>query len=247
MAAYIMELETKRPPIRLIRGSPYYERLLCEAKFDTSMPAHLAALVKRSRRSDSALNALVAELFMSDNKFPGIASTMQGISTIHGGSYAGQVPENVAIVVGYLVARRVSIRLHCIVVSHVVFSYDSVASVDARLTALAEPLLDKYNLSLDVFGKPVGNIEKGHGFGHMSMHREWKITHDPPPVSPIFGSGAWMYLAGTIKSVLATSNNIEIRGKPAVVAPTLCLGMLPAPECDIRALIIAIISFRRFG
>ena len=89
------------------------------------------------------------------------------------------------------------------------------------------PLANRYNLSIDAFGTPYGNISTGQAFGHLQLSDAYGTQLEPAPVTPTFGSGPYDLLAGTVISALGTSNRTNVPRK-VFLAPSLSTGALCA-------------------
>ena len=83
-------------------------------------------------------------------------------------------------------------------------------------------MAEKYNLTIDAFGKHIGDSQARAG--HVTLGDAFGTGLEPAPVTPSAGSAPYDLLSGTIRNVLTTSPRPLYEDKTVVVAPSILLG-----------------------
>lgn len=110
------------------------------------------------------------------------------------------------------------------VANHRVADHSSLAELMGRFTDITLPVAEKYNMSLEAFGKTVG--ARGPSWGTIRLSDAFNRALVPAPVTPTTGSGPYALLSGTIRSTLQTHLRTDDLPRSAVVAPGLSTGEL---------------------
>ncbi len=105
----ITELESYPHETRLLRETPYYTGLQCEAAYDLNLPRNLRILIIRSLISEKALSKLNAELLRVNPLFKAITGTTQAVDIIQGGVKINALPETASAIVNHRIAGHRSV------------------------------------------------------------------------------------------------------------------------------------------
>jgi Gly-Xaa carboxypeptidase len=208
LAALITELEANPHVPALHRNDTTYEQLQCFAAHNPDFPSHLAHLVKKSQRSDKALAKLTRELERTNPLFKATAGTTQAVDIIRGGVKTNALPENAYVIVNHRIA-----------------GYSSVGALQARLTDVLSPVAARFNLSVNAFGRTLGENTESPTAGELTLSDAFGTAIEPAPITPTTGSAPYELLSGVIRNVVETSRRDAYKGKKVLVAPSILLGM----------------------
>lgn len=100
----ITELEANPHETQLLRNTPYYVGLQCEAAYDPDLARTMRSLIKKSLKSDKALAKLNAELLRVNPLFKAITGTTQAVDIVQGGVKINALPEMAYAIVNHRIA-----------------------------------------------------------------------------------------------------------------------------------------------
>lgn len=104
LSSMITEIEAHPHETRLTRDGTVFQSIQCLAKYSPVLPAELKRLVKKSLKSDAALDQLRKELLAHDPTAASSLGTTQAVDLIQGGVKVNALPENVWAVVNNRIA-----------------------------------------------------------------------------------------------------------------------------------------------
>ncbi|KAL7280785.1 hypothetical protein ACG7TL_005729 [Trametes sanguinea] len=194
LAALLTTMEDNPHPALLTRHSSAYNATQCAAAYAPSFPAQIRRLAREAERSDVALamlrDALLEEFGL---EYEVLLRTTQAIDLVEGGVKVNALPERAAAIVNHRIVQE-----------------SSVAAVEARLSALLQPLASRFNLTMDAFGRtllpqPTEVAGNGTSKGHVSLAVAFGYALDPSPVTPTRPNDPYQVLAGTIRGAIADS------------------------------------------
>ncbi|KAF7370754.1 Gly-X carboxypeptidase [Mycena sanguinolenta] len=193
LSRIVVEYEDNPYKVELSRDSIPYALVQCHAAHGATMPKKLKHLVRRSRRSNEALNKL-RDVLIEDNQFKSLISTTQAVDIVHGGVKSNALPEQAYALVNHRIATTSSV--------HETMVHD---------TALLAKLAAQYNLSYTAFGD---TLLRG-GSRTLTLKDAYGRSLEPAPVSPIAGKGseAYQLLSGTIKATHAAHRGLDLASK----------------------------------
>ncbi|KAI0731073.1 carboxypeptidase S [Earliella scabrosa] len=206
LAAVIKQLEDNPHTPHLNRSGIYYSLLQCRAAHDPALPHHLRSLISRSRTSDSALHELEQYLARTDRLYPALAGTTQAADVVRGGVKTNALPERAEVIVNH----RIDI-------------HSSVAALQARIAGVVQPVVERFGLELDAFGRFRSAPDGGAANGLLRISDAFGTALEPAPLTPLGESGPFRLLSGTIVGVLGASNRTGY-DKKAFVAPGMSTG-----------------------
>lgn len=97
-----LEAHPHEPELR--RDRTYYQHLQCIAEHASDVPKELKTLIKKSRKSDKALEDLIEFLDSQDREFRPSTATTQAVDIISGGVKSNALPELSFTVVNHRIA-----------------------------------------------------------------------------------------------------------------------------------------------
>lgn len=97
-----LEAHPHEPELR--RDRTYYQHLQCIAEHGSDVPKELKTLIKKSRKSDKALEDLIEFLDSQDREFRPSTTTTQAVDIISGGVKSNALPELSCAVVNHRIA-----------------------------------------------------------------------------------------------------------------------------------------------
>ncbi|KAA1468872.1 carboxypeptidase S [Dentipellis sp. KUC8613] len=183
----------------LPRNSTPFHTTLCLASYSTQLPSELRRVAFDAVESDEALERLRDGLLARDPIAAAMLGTTQAVDLVWGGVKVNALPETASGVINHRIAE-----------------HSSVAELQKDITELLSPVASLFNLSVNAFGKNVGE----GGAGDLVLSDAWGTALEPSPVSPTLGSGPWKLLSGTIKATVQGGEE----GADAVVIPSLGIG-----------------------
>ncbi|KAI0342968.1 carboxypeptidase S [Trametopsis cervina] len=204
LSSLIAQLEAHPHVPELHRTDTAYAQLECLAAHSPDFPTSLAKLVKKSQHSDKALKKLLDELLRTQPTFLATTATTQAADVIRGGVKVNALPENAYVIVNHRIA-----------------GFSSVGALEARVLDVLSPVAAKYNLTVDAFGKIIGDPSS---VAKLTLSDVFKNALEPAPITPTTGSAPYELLSGVIQNVFATSKRAAYEGKKVIVAPSILLG-----------------------
>ncbi|KAK0621858.1 hypothetical protein B0T17DRAFT_579812 [Bombardia bombarda] len=210
LAELITQIESAQYPTSLAEINPYYAQLQCGAAHSPSFPATIKKLLSsRSPHKKTCAAAAgqdrlaleAARLGGAEIKY--LMQTSQAVDVITGGAKVNALPERASVTINH----RINLG-------------DGLSLVYDRLTALAGPIADKYNLTLNAFdGKEEEEEEEEKEEEEEPSSITLAAPHaiDIAPVTPADASRDRPYavLAGTTRAVY---------GEEVVVTPGIMTG-----------------------
>lgn len=91
------------------------------------------------------------------------------------------------------------------------------------------PVAKSYNLSVDAFGKQIGDAQ--YSYGQVTLGDAFGTGLEPAPITPSSGNIPYDLLSGTIRNVLTTSPRTAYENKTIIVAPSILLGKSACGAC----------------
>ena len=202
LASVITELEDHPHDTELSRDGTVFQELQCAATYGPDVPNDIRTLAKTAVYDDDALDKLQAALL----EWQGPAavaqlSTTQAVDLISGGVKVNALPEKATAIVNHRIAE-----------------HSSVHELQERTVKVLKPVAQRFNLTLDAFGK---NVTTGSG-GRLALSDAFGTALEPAPVTPTGHSPPYALLAGTIVGALHRKYGHD--GPKVVVQPALALG-----------------------
>ncbi|KZT56726.1 carboxypeptidase S [Calocera cornea HHB12733] len=195
LAALVAAIEENPAPSRLTRTNPLYETLQCIAEHSPGLEEDVRGLIKQSRTSDKALEGVAQWLRsgglateanpLAPNEV--LMRTTQAVDLFHGGVKANQLPQ-----------------LAWAVVNHRIHIESSMAEVEDHLIEVLTPHVERFNLSLSAFDRPIIADNAGTT-GSLELVDPYGTARDPLMGTPSRGP-VWELLSGTIQSVFARTD-----------------------------------------
>lgn len=99
-----------------------------------------------------------------------------------------------------------------------------MSEVKSRITSVVGPIALSFNVSVDAFGEPYGDLKPEHAYGHLHISDAFGTALEPAPVTPMGDSGPWRLISGTIVGALESSKREIFSGKKAIIAPGMSTG-----------------------
>ncbi|KAI0091719.1 carboxypeptidase S [Irpex rosettiformis] len=212
LAQAITAIEANPHPTDLLRDSTTFQYLQCAAEFSPSLNPLIRELTKRAEHDDNALKELAHALVTQPGEQGAFAlallGTTQAVDLISGGVKVNALPEKVEAVV-----------------NHRISEYSSVSDLQSRFTSIVLPVAERFNLTLDAFGRVV--FEGAEGRGEIVLSDAWGTALEPAPKTPTNEKTdgdvrPYELLQGTIKAALKASP--AYKDKKVVSSPALALG-----------------------
>ena len=211
LASVITQLEDNPHVPSLNRSGIYYSHLQCRAAHDPGLPAHFRSLITRSLTSNKALHLLEDYLLKTDRMYAALSGTTQAADVVRGGVKTNALPERAEVIVNH----RISI-------------HSSVGALQDRIIRVVTPVVERYGLTLDAFGRTVQ--AQGESVGTLKIVDAFGTALEPAPVTPLGESGPFKLLSGTIVGVLGASNRTGY-DKKTFIAPSMSTGNTGACVC----------------
>ena len=101
----------------------------------------------------------------------------------------------------------------------------------AHIVDTVGPVAKRYNLSVDAFGKQIGDAE--YSYGQVILGDAFGTGLEPAPITPSAGNAPYDLLSGTIRNVLTTSTRAAYENKTIIVAPSILLGEFDSGVYDV--------------
>ncbi|EKM49934.1 uncharacterized protein PHACADRAFT_130350 [Phanerochaete carnosa HHB-10118-sp] len=201
LASVITLLEAHPHETVLSREGTAFQELQCAASYGPEVPDVIRRLVKAAVDDDKALEQLQTAFLEWQPAAAAEISTTQAVDIVFGGVKVNALPEKVTAIVNHRIAEHSSVR-----------------ELQERTAKILKPVAERYNLTLDAFGK---NMTTG-GSGRLALSDAFGTALEPSPVTPTGHSPPYVLLAGTI--VEAMRKKFGAGGPKVVVQPTLALG-----------------------
>ncbi|KAK7466444.1 hypothetical protein VKT23_005166 [Stygiomarasmius scandens] len=217
LSKLVVEIENNPYPAELTRDSVLYSSMQCYAAHGTDMDPKLRRLIRKSAKSDRALDKLENVLF-EEPATKALVGTTQAVDLITGGVKTNALPEQAYAIVDHRIGTK-----------------NSVEEVMKRDTETIKKWVQEFNLSLDAFGEKVFDEEKKAYYGSVILSDAFGNLA-PAPVTPTSGSDAKPYeiLSGTIRGTFNAFRNsatgkelneeISVQDGGIAVAPGMLTG-----------------------
>ncbi|GJE91059.1 carboxypeptidase S [Phanerochaete sordida] len=201
LASAIIELEAHPHKTTLSREGTAFQELQCAALYGPEVPDKIRKLAKAAIASDDALEDLEAAFLKWQPLAVAQISTTQAVDLISGGVKVNALPE-----------------LTTAIVNHRIAEHSSVHELETRITKVLKPVAQRFNLTLEAFGK---NVTVG-GAGRLTLSDAFGTALEPAPVTPTGHSPPYALLAGTVVSTVRSKFGHD--APKVVVQPALALG-----------------------
>ncbi|CAM1511815.1 Fc.00g093280.m01.CDS01 [Cosmosporella sp. VM-42] len=129
MSEIVTALESHPYDPQLIRGSPVYNYLVCQARYS---PRYVPRIAQMLRRND--IDGLTRELARTSPTSRYLIQTSQAVDIIEGGRKINALPESVTLGVNYRIAPQ-----------------NSIKQVQHNVVRVINSVVQKYNLRLDAY------------------------------------------------------------------------------------------------
>lgn len=183
MSEIIVELEANPYQPKLIKDSPIYNHLVCQARYSPDAQPDVTKLI-----NSGDLDTLAQELATVDRFTQFRIQTSQSVDLINAGLKINAMPETVKLGVNYRVA-----------------PHNTADEVKKKVVSLAKPIAAKYGVAIEAY-KGESAFEEFHPTYDVDYNGTLTITAkqgtDNAPVSPTSGA-VWDIFSGTIQHTFA--------------------------------------------
>ncbi|KAI1503150.1 peptidase family M20/M25/M40 [Biscogniauxia marginata] len=194
MSEFVSQLESNPWTPKLIKGSPIYNHLVCQARYSPKAAPSITKLINKGN-----LEALAEELVTVDRATQYRIQTSQAVDYFIGGVKINAMPESITIGVNHRIAPQ-----------------DSIQAVKANILKQLKPIIKKFGLSVSAFKgedlNPDFDLDESLLDGVVEPMYEVDyngtliLTSSQPttvaPISPTSGP-IWDVLSGTIQHSFA--------------------------------------------
>ena len=214
IAEIITILESNPYTPKLIKNSPIYNHLVCQARYSPNAAPKITKLLE-----NDDLDALANELVSMDRGTQFRIQTSQAADVITGGAKINAMPEHVRLGVNYRVA-----------------PHNSIEEIKNNIVEYITPVIEKYAIDLEAFTSDDGEEDALRPTYEVNYNASLRLTAPSKsstpatPISPVVDSAVWDLFAGTIRHSFAfnytspsTTTNEEAEGL-VVPAPELMTG-----------------------
>ncbi|TFK51770.1 carboxypeptidase S [Heliocybe sulcata] len=205
LASIIVAIESQAHEAKLLRSGTPFAQAQCLAACDPSFPPDLRKLAQKAFEDDEALDKFKDGLISSDPMWDATLKTTQAVDLVSGGVKVNALPERAKAVVNHRIAEHSSVR-----------------ELQDYFTDLLSPLAEKYNLTVNSFGRNITGSETGASAGELILSDAFGNQLEVSPVSPFFESAPAEILSGTIKATIESSKGYN--ASSVVVTPSFAIG-----------------------
>ncbi|KAF8845156.1 carboxypeptidase S [Paxillus ammoniavirescens] len=199
LARLVTAIEDNPHVPQLSRTGTPFRSTICLADYSPSFPEELRSIARDAVFDDSALGELKEGLLKLSPIAKAMLATTQAVDIVEGGVKVNALPERASVIV-----------------NHRIGEHSSVGELQQHLTDILYPVVSKYDLTLNAFGRVV---HTGQG-GVVTLSDAYGSALEPSPVTPA-GFGPYSILGGTIKATMESSDFYNVTS--IVVAPSLSL------------------------
>ena len=110
-----------------------------------------------------------------------------------------------------------------------------MSAVKTHIVDTLLPIVKKFNLTLDAFGNGlIVDSNDVSSSGHLNLTDAWGTALEPAPVTSWIENAAFDFLAGTIQTVVKTSQRWNNSAIPVAVGPGILSGNTGKSEMPMR-------------